>query len=93
MSISQPQDLELGNSKPDFELLSRLGDVSKKRRIALGLSTVQLSEQTEIDFTHLTEFEVGNWDIDILSLHSLSRSLNTTAVSLLKESERNGVPN
>lgn len=71
----------------DDDFLSKLGQLSQRHRTNLGITAAQLSELSNLSLTQVNLFERGKWDIDLLSLGSLLRSLNTTAHALFDEVE------
>lgn len=57
-------------------VLSNLGFTVRKQREALGFSIEEIALRTSISVSKLNAFELGDWDIDLISLDSIATCLN-----------------
>ena len=57
-------------------VLSNLAYVVRKQRESLGLSIEDIAARTKLSVSELNAFELGEWDIDLLSLDKIADCLN-----------------
>lgn len=57
-------------------VLTHLANVVRKQREALEISIEDMALRTSISVSDLNAFELGEWDIDLVSLDSIASCLN-----------------
>lgn len=75
----------------DTNLLFQLGQVTRLRREALGFTARQLGSRSTIAPADIASLEKGTWDIDLLSLMSLSNSFGISMAAMIEEAQNTTV--
>jgi len=75
---------------PEVELLSELGDVVRKRRLALDLSQEELARRAGVHRTYLSDIERGARNITITVLARLADALEVKVSRLFRLTEQSG---
>jgi ribosome-binding protein aMBF1 (putative translation factor) len=57
-------------------VLSNLASIVQKQRESMGFTIEDIAERTKISVGDLKSFELGEWDIDLVSLDSIAACLN-----------------
>ena len=75
------EDAGSGNQGSDEAMdtstvLSNLANIVQKQRQSMGLTIEDIAERTNISVSDLNSFELGEWDIDLVSLDSIAACLN-----------------
>jgi transcriptional regulator with XRE-family HTH domain len=73
---------------PETELLSELGDVVRKRRLALDLSQEELAARAGVHRTYLSDIERGARNITITVLARLADALEVKVSRLFRLTEQ-----
>jgi transcriptional regulator with XRE-family HTH domain len=77
-------------ANPEAELLSELGDVVRKRRLALDLSQEELARRAGVHRTYLSDIERGARNITITVLARLADALEVKVSRLFRLTEQQG---
>jgi transcriptional regulator with XRE-family HTH domain len=77
-------------ANPEAELLSELGDVVRKRRLALDLSQEELASRAGVHRTYLSDIERGARNITITVLARLADALEVKVSRLFRLTEQQG---
>jgi transcriptional regulator with XRE-family HTH domain len=77
-------------ANPETELLSELGDVVRKRRLALDLSQEELASRAGVHRTYLSDIERGARNITITVLARLADALEVKVSRLFRLTEQQG---
>lgn len=75
-------------ANPEAELLSELGDVVRKRRLALDLSQEELASRAGVHRTYLSDIERGARNITITVLSRLADALEVKVSRLFRLTEQ-----
>jgi transcriptional regulator with XRE-family HTH domain len=75
-------------ANPETELLSELGDVVRKRRLALDLSQEELASRAGVHRTYLSDIERGARNITITVLSRLADALEVKVSRLFRLTEQ-----
>lgn len=68
----------------EHTILSNLALVVRRRRNKLGLTASQVSEKSNISPADYAALELGEWDIDIISLSKIAAGLSMDLSQLMK---------
>lgn len=68
-------------------VLSHLAVIVRERRRKVGLSLEECSKQTDVSIADLEALELGEWDIDLLSLSRLADALEVPLTGILSSLE------
>ncbi|CAN5603051.1 helix-turn-helix transcriptional regulator [soil metagenome] len=77
-------------ANPEVELLHGLGEVVRKRRLALDLSQEELAGRAGVHRTYLSDIERGARNITITVLARLADALEVKVSRLFRLTEQNG---
>ncbi|MEG1066562.1 MAG: helix-turn-helix transcriptional regulator, partial [Erysipelotrichaceae bacterium] len=58
------------------ELLIRVGDLIKSKRILLGLTRAQAAKRSNLNEVYYRDVERGNRNLSLLSLEKIAKGLN-----------------
>lgn len=76
------------NVQPEVTLLSELGDVVRRRRLALNLSQEELAGRAGVHRTYLSDIERGSRNITITVLARLADALEVRVSRLFRLTEQ-----
>ncbi|MEG0823814.1 MAG: helix-turn-helix transcriptional regulator [Erysipelotrichaceae bacterium] len=65
------------------ELLIRVGDLIKSKRILLGLTRAQAAKRSNLNEVYYRDVERGNRNLSLLSLEKIAKGLNLSVRDLL----------
>ncbi len=68
-------------------VLSNLAYVVRKQRESLGLSIDDIAKRTSLSVSSLNSFELGEWDIDLISLDKIAECLKVKLKVVLISTE------
>lgn len=70
----------------DITFLTEI-NVLRARRLSMGISLQELSDEVDVSSSHLAAFEAGNVEMDLRLFSSLSRALGSESGKLMHQAE------